>query len=182
MAKTTITEALAEFKTIDARIVKKVEFINLYIARQEALKDPMEKDGGSAKVLLQERQALGDLFERKILLRQAIQSANADVMLEIRGKTRTIAEWLTWRREVAPVYQGFLEGLVKRLNMIRAEAKSKGFAVAQASAQIGDSKPSDVIVNIDEKKLADEREALEETLGLLDGLLSLKNATTTISV
>ena len=41
---------------------------------------------------------------------------------------------------------------------------------------------NDVVINLDEKALADELEGIETTLGTLDGQLSLKNATTVITV
>jgi hypothetical protein len=40
----------------------------------------------------------------------------------------------------------------------------------------------DIVVNVDEQKLAEDSERMEEVLGTLDGLLSLKNATVTIEV
>ena len=40
----------------------------------------------------------------------------------------------------------------------------------------------DIVVNINEKELAEQAEALEEVLGSLDGQLSLKNATIYIDV
>lgn len=42
---------------------------------------------------------------------------------------------------------------------------------------MGDAKPTDIVVNVDEQQLAKDIERLEETLGTLDGVLSLKNAT-----
>lgn len=43
----TITEALAEIKTVGKRVEKKREFIKAFLARQDGVKDPLEKDGGS---------------------------------------------------------------------------------------------------------------------------------------
>jgi hypothetical protein len=64
MTEITITEALADVKTIDKRIEKKKYFVQSYLVRQERLKDPLEKDGGATKVIHQERQAIQDLQER----------------------------------------------------------------------------------------------------------------------
>lgn len=39
----TITEALAEIKTVAKRIEKKRDFIRAYLSRQEGVRDPLEK-------------------------------------------------------------------------------------------------------------------------------------------
>lgn len=44
----TITEGLAEIKTLKARIEKKRQGIGPYIVRPAQMRDPMEKDGGVA--------------------------------------------------------------------------------------------------------------------------------------
>lgn len=175
----TITEALAELKTIDKRIEKKRAFINQYAFRQEGLKDPLEKEGGSPKLITQEKQSIGDLLTRKIAIRRAIQNVNAETQVNILGATRSIADWLVWRRDVAPTERAFHGELRARLEAERNQARRNGATVVQnGEAQ----KPSDVVVNFSEQELAKEIEALEETLGVLDGQLSLKNATLFIEV
>ncbi len=182
MAGITITEALAEIKTLGKRIEKKREFIGSYLARREGLRDPLEKDGGSAAMIVAERQAVGDLEARLIRLRRGIQSANDTTVVTIGGKARTISEWLTWRRDIAPGQKAWLSQVRAGVNQVRETAKREGISLVSASASInGDAKPTDIVVNIDERQLGAEMEALEDTLGQLDGQLSLKNATVTIS-
>lgn len=181
----TITEALAEIKTIQKRITKKRETITTYLSRQEGLKDPLDKGGGSVKVIAAERQAIADLEARIVELRRGIQNANDVTDVAINGTTRTISDWLTWRREVAPGQSVFLGLLRNRLSLVREQARRQGASVISAVSQnvnvAADKKDVDIVVNISEKELADEIEALEETLGQLDGQLSLKNATTPIA-
>ena len=81
----TITEALAEIKTIGKRIASKQAFIGQYLARQDGVRDPLEKDGGSAEVIKRERQAIGDLETRIITLRQGIQHANDETKVSVVG-------------------------------------------------------------------------------------------------
>ena len=83
-AKITITEALQEVKTIDARIQKKKEFIFNFLFRQNNQRDPHEKYGGSASLIAKERQSINDLLERKISIRNAINVANAENSITIR--------------------------------------------------------------------------------------------------
>src|SRR5215831_611359 len=101
MAQITITEALAELKTIDKRIEKKREFVLSYLLRQEMFKDPLEKDGGSVSAIRREMQSIVDLEERRITIRRAVQQANERNSVMVGKQTRTIADWLVWRREVA---------------------------------------------------------------------------------
>ena len=178
MSKITITEALAELKTIDKRIEKKRQFILSYILRQDMMKDPLEKDGGSISAIRREQQSIQDLLERKVSIRRAIQDANADTSVAIGNDTRTIADWLVWRREVAPLKQQFLNELRAKIEATRQDAQRKGIAVVNGEAV----KPTDIIVNVNEQELAKQIEALEETLGILDGKLSLQNALMTIDV
>jgi hypothetical protein len=174
----TITEALAEIKTIGKRIEKKREFVLAYLFRQEGLKDPLEKDGGSVEAIKRELQSIADLEGRVINLRRGIQHANDKTEVTVKDNVLSIADWLTWRRDVAPGVQTFQHTLRVRLNALREQAKRGGSAVIGAVATVSsDAKPTDYIVNIDEAELARKSEEIEEILGVLDGQLSLKNAT-----
>lgn len=174
----TITEALAEIKTIGKRMEKKREGISPFLARQDGVRDPMEKDGGSASFIAAERQGLRDLGSRVVALRRGIQKANDTTSVTINGTSRTISEWLTWRREIAPGERDFLAKLQGQINGVREQAKRQGVA---ATAPGSATQPADFIINMNEQELAREIEALEEALGALDGQLSLKNATTFIT-
>lgn len=174
----TITEALAEVKTIGKRIEKKRQFVVQYLMRQDMVRDPLEKDGGSVDALKRERQAISDLEQRVVDIRSAIARANDTNSITVKGKTRTIHDWLTWRREVAPGHQAFLGTLRQGITNIREQQRKLGVTVGTA-AEI--TKPQDVVVNINERDLAEEIENTEEILGTLDGQLSLKNATITIA-
>jgi hypothetical protein len=179
MAQITITEALAEIKTIDKRIEKKREFILSYLLRQEMFKDPLEKEGGSVSAIRRELQAIHDLEERRIAIRRAINAANERATITIGEQTRTIADWLVWRREVAPRQSQFLSSLRSKIDQARQEATRKGAGLATSAET---ARPNDVVVNLNEQELARQIEALEEVLGNLDGQLSLKNATLTIEL
>ena len=186
MAQLTVTEALAEIRTIDKRIEKKREVVKSHLARNEMLRDPFERDGGSPAVLAQELQGIRDLEQRKVLIRVAIQDANRRIPITVRDHTKTIAEWLLWRREVAPKRQEFLKTLSQGLAQLRREAQSKGatigMAQAAAAVQVGGQQVQNILVNISEIELTREIEELEVLLGDLDGLLSLKNATESIVI
>jgi len=179
----TITEALAELTTIGKRLTKKQDFVNTYLARPEGLKDPFEKQGGSPELLGRELQAIKDLALRHLSIRIAIQRANQTTTITVGGITQSVAEWLTWRKEVAPTLTTFNTRLRTTLEQTRRTAQQRGSAVVSASVSVaGEAKPTDFVVNLDESQLNKDAETLEEILGTLDGQLSLKNATTTIEV
>ena len=177
--KMTITEALAEVKTIGARLQAKRAAIKQYIGRPDGLRDPLEKEGGSVALIQRETQAIGDLNQRLIDLRVAIIRVNDQTSVTIGGATRTIAQWLAWKRDVAPGEQAYWGEITQTLKAIRDQARTRGAnVVAPGAAQT----PQDVIVNIDETSVLKAVENLRQTLGELDGKLSLVNATTTIEI
>jgi len=180
MGKITITEALAELKTIDKRISKKQEFILPYLFRQEGIKDPLAKDGGSESVITKERQAIADLRKRKIDLKSAIVQANRDNIITICNTSRSIANWLVWRTDVAPSHKQFLAVIQSNMATVRQEAQKKGWGV-KTEGEVA-TNPQDIVLNFDEKQLGADLEEIEEILGTLDGQLSLKNATVTLNI
>lgn len=179
----TVTEALAEIKTLGKRMEKRRENVVPYLFRQRAVVDPLEVDveGGSPEFIRRERQGLADLEERLVRLRTAIQALNLRETITVDGEERTIAGWLTWRKEVLPGRRQFLQTLRNRIEQVRKEAGQKQVGVVNVDAS-STAKYSDVIINLNEAALAAEIEHLEMVVGTLDGQLSLKNATTTITV
>lgn len=176
----TITEALAEIKTISKRIQSKRDFISQYEYRADSMKDPLDKDGGSLSSVASAFQAIDDLEIRLVGLRQAIATANEQTLISIEGISRSIAQWLIWRREIAPSKDQFLHGLAYKLSSVRDQLRRQ--PVSWNSPSKTDEKPVDIVVNIDEKKLANDREQLTNILGQLDGQLSLKNATVQLDI
>jgi hypothetical protein len=170
-----ITEALAELKTIVKRIEKKKEYVRAFLYRPDGLKDPLEKDGGSAEVVKRELQAIDDLSKRMVAIRVAIQKTNLNTPLTVEDTTMSIAEWLTWRKEISSGEQSFLSQMRHTLLTARNQAQSKGASLVQVGATA--NSPMDVIVNVSDSQLAKNAERLELILGNLDGQLSLKNAT-----
>lgn len=168
----TITEGLADIKTITSRLTKKQEFVGQYAVRNEKLVDPLLKGGGSTAAIAAEMQAIADLESRLVNIRTGIHLVNLRTNLTVHGKTLTIMEWLTWRKEVAPARVRFLNNLRRGIDTFRTKnVVMKEGAVEQATT-----------VNLDEGALAREQENIEHILGDLDGQLSLLNATTLIEV
>ncbi len=186
MSEITITEALQEIKTINKRLEKKRASLGNYLARDVRTRDPLSKDGGSEKFVAQERQAIADLEQRIIAIRTDIQRSNLNKTLTLGGQTRSVAEWLTWRREIANGQVTFLKGMYNGILGIKNEIQKKGGKVVAGNAvaineSFDPTGPADCVINVDEKQLLVDQETLEQTLGDLDGKLSLFNATTLIA-
>ncbi len=181
----TITEALAEIKTIGKRLEKKKAAVMQYMARDSRLMDPLSSDGGSVEYIKSERQSIEDLEKRIVSIRTAIQKSNLATQATVGENAMSIAEWLTFRREVAAGRQQFLASMNNGIRNIRDKVQKEGGRVVAAVAAVADSgsRPVvEIIVHFDEKELLNEQEDLEKTLGDLDGKLSLLNATTVIEV
>jgi len=169
--KLTITEALAEVKTLNARIAKKRQGVANYLLRDARLRDPMEAEGGVVDWIKRESQAIGDLEQRIVSIRTAIQRANLQTRLKVGSQTKVIAEWLNWRREVADGQKQHLNGLAGQIVNARRTVQNN---------KLPDGTHPDLVVHLSEKDLGAQIETMEQTLGELDGKLSLLNATTTV--
>lgn len=174
----TITEALAEIKTIDKRLAKKREFVKQYLVLQGHMRDPFEKDGGAKAVIAAEHQAIRDLEGRKVEIRRAIANANASTLVAVGGEERTISDWLIWRREVAPARKQFLAQLIGAYANLRRSAAQNGAVVVENEPR----EQNEVVFVMSERELSQEAERLEEVEGTLDGILSLKNATVQVEI
>ena len=170
----TITETLAEIKTLSKRLKKMRAFVLEYIVRDDKLKDPLLDDGGSKEIIKQKLQAITDIEKRMVRLRSAINKSNKDTTLTVAGVTQSVSDWLIWRREVEPDYRKFLVAMNSR---IQVERENRAYSMRSK-----DTDASDLVVNVNEKELGTEAEQLEEILGTLDGQLSLLNATTNLEV
>lgn len=175
----TITEALAEMKTLAKRIEKKREAIAPYLLRQSVVVDPLADAGGSKEHIKRERQAIDDLERRMVAIRTAIQKTNHATPITVEGQTKTVAEWLTWRKEIANGRQQFLAKLIGLIKGTRDAALKKGGTVTD---QPNTTDFNNWVVNVDESALLKEIEQTETILGQLDGQLSLKNATVLVEV
>lgn len=169
MSKLTITEALAEIKTVTKRIENKRQFVNSSFAMDSRLRDPYEESGGVKKKLREELQAIGDLEQRLVDLRMAIARANSTTQLTIGKRSRTVSEWLIWRREVAPATTRFYKGL------------QAGIANA-VKHKFDPNENASVVVVADQAHITETIEDIDAILGELDGKLSLLNATTFVEL
>jgi hypothetical protein len=185
MPQLTITEALAEIKTIGKRLEKKRTAVLQNLGRDARAKDPLAAEGGSVAYVAQERQGIADLEKRVVALRVAITKANLATTLTINDVTHSITEWLTWKRDVHAGAAQFLTNLNGTVLAIRQKAQKAGATRIVTAPEAADESKlgdGDVIINLNEKELLEQQERLEQVFGELDGKLSLLNATTVVDV
>ena len=179
MATATIHEALAELKIIEKRRAAKVQELVNNLVRDSRLVDPLlvqdSKSGGQPEFVRATLQSIRDLDARFIRIRHAIQLSNEDTRnsIIIGGTTRTIAEWLIWKRETASKEKELLAGMRGAISNVRVQ-------VTRLNQQAG-SQQTDIVINYSEAQLLKDTEDFEQTWGALDGQLSLRNATVTIT-
>lgn len=186
----TITEALAEIKTIGKRLEKKRQAVIDNLGRDSRMKDPLADGNGmsSLKFVASERQAIDDLEKRIVAIRTAIQSSNLTVRCKVGDREMPVQDWLNFRREISVGRQQFLMHINQSIKQLRAQAQAKGGKVTfagvaqQTNVTTGEQQPVEILLNLNERDLLTEQETLEQTLGELDGKLSLLNATTIVEV
>lgn len=180
MDKMTITEGLAELKLIDSKVKKKQDAVLGNLVRFEHIPDPFEKEGGSRSYVAKEIQSVGDLLKRHTKIRTAIAKANIESQVTINNETKSIYEWLAWKREISERETSFYRDIyAKTKSAVDQLAARPQFFNDQQTGQPAFAKQ---IVNIDYGTSLGKSEELSDTAAKLDGILSLKNATLTIEV
>jgi ribosomal protein L7/L12 len=157
-----VSEALSEFVTLDQWLAKKQAFVLQHLSGEAALRDRFASQGGTTAVLARERQSIHEIEERKILLRRLIQRANEATEITFENVTRSIADWLAWKREVLTRHVQHLEQVRLLLTAHRGQQK--------------------ITVHLDERELLAELEKWSSFETWLTGQLSLRNATMTVDV
>lgn len=176
----TITEALEDVRLTEKKILKSIEILCSNVVRYNHVDDPFEKYGGSMEIQKRELQSMHDLGERRVGIREAIAKANLETMLKIGDHYRSITGWLTWRREVAEVEQETMVRLVKIAEKEIKQAQDNPRLFKEKDDE--EAKLAKLVLNVDIHNLNTKAMEIEDVLGVLDGKLSLLNATTVIEI
>jgi hypothetical protein len=172
----TISQAMATLKLLDKRIEGEIRDLDAYAVRRDSAADPLVRKGSNSAIYVAARQqAIADMSAQKIAIKEAIALANQATSLTVAVETRTVSQWIVWKRIVAPGMQTMYAGLLTKINRERAALDRENMAVA------ADSRVQ-LVVNLDEQKLREDAKHLEDILGELDGQLSIINATTMITL
>lgn len=181
MTKMTITEALAEIKLITSKLEKKRTRVLGNLMRCANQVDPLEHEGGSVKYLESEMQSIAALEENLIKIRGAIMSANLLHVAEIMGKTKTIYEWLVWKREIVNPMKSFYQ-LIYTKTKESVDYADKNPHVLRKPEPGTMPELAKMEPNLNYMEFSKKHEEVSDILSKLDGVLSLKNATIVIEV
>lgn len=188
-----VQKALGELKLIDARVQQYRRDVETHSHRAAAIKDPFQKTGGTEKFISERIQSINDLSVRRVRIRTAISRANLDASLTLNlpigtGEaaktetiTRTVAEWLAYKRDVLPGALQFVQTVRGSLAQLRRLAATKGGAVVTPASE-QDAAAADLVINIDEAAFTLEAERLSAIQQVLDTELSIFNATATVEI
>lgn len=174
MEKLTITEALSELNLIKKKVDNKRKVVAGSLLRAKHEKDAFENVGGIRQFIIGELQAIDDLDSRFLKIKGSIAKANIENLITINGFTKTIHDWLNWKRDLADTQKKFtfnlysfpkgeLERLSKQPQIYLDEKQEKHLVEFEST--------------IDYPSFLKKSEELNDTFDRLDGQLSLKNAT-----
>lgn len=179
MEKMTITEALAEVRLIEKKIIKQQKIVFENRSRLSHVADPYADAGGGKKAVESAFQSVRDLGKRLADIRISISVANQATMLELNGREMSITGWLAWRREVAPQHLKFMEKLSGAVSKDQEQIENNPPAYKDENGKV---LLSEIIYNVDKSNLDKEIISFDETLSILDGKLSLLNATVVVEL
>lgn len=179
MEKITITEALSEVNLIKKKIIAKQARIQSAVVRAEHNPDPFLSDGGSSAMVKAESQGIHDLNRRLSKIRSEISRANLGNEITLGEDTRSIHDWLVWKREIA-------KDQIKFTYDVHRAVKAHLDMTAKQPQVYKDADGNNQLVkwtiNVDYAYWLKQNEQLEEKLEQLDGKLSLKNATIVVNI
>ena len=182
MKTLTITEALAEINLLNKKITSKEQTIMANLSLAAHLPDPFKHDGGAQEFINKELQAVGDLQERLVRIRAAIAHANLENTITLGEQTRSIFDWLTWRREVSQKQVGFLREVVRTVKEHQDKEMRSPSCYKLEEDGVEKVKIVKFLYPVDYAVNLKKQEKLNDILEELDGKLSLKNATITVEV
>lgn len=179
----TITEALSEINLITKKIEKKKPEVIGSLVFFEGQTDPYMSEGGTKAFYHKTMRSIKDLQDRLMKIRKAIHQKNIETTLSVDGVTKTMDEWLTWKKDIYPVYSSLLQIMETGLST-EVEKNKKSPRVFKTNPQDVNEefKLTKLIPSVDLGELQKEREQIISIYEKLDGQLSLKNATTTIDI
>lgn len=169
-----ITEAMSEVKLCVKKIQSNRDFVLRNLRREEWRKDPFEKDGTTQEAQVQQAlQAIMDLERRIVALKNGINKTNLTQMIELEGRTMSVAEWIIWKREVLPLRKQMLSVFANQIANTAVEGMSPARRFVGQTEQ---GPQTNWYINVSDKWLLAELQMLETIEQRLDARLSMMNA------
>lgn len=175
----TITEALSEVNLITKKLAGKQDGIFPALVVPAHVPDPYKDN---LKYVEAEMQSVADLQVRLLKIRSGIQRANLETSITINDMTLPITSWLAWRKEVYPTATNLLQNI--RRKVVEHQAANQSRPALMQKQEDGALKTEMVTFKygVSLPEITKKLETLVDTHEKLDGQLSLKNATVTITI
>lgn len=174
MEKLTITEALSELNLIKKKVDNKRKVVAGSLIKAKHEKDAFENVGGIKQYITSELQSIDDLESRYLRIKGSIAKANIENSISINGFTKTIHDWLNWKRDLSDTQKKFV------FNLYSFPKGELDKLSKQPQIYLDDNKEKHLVefeATIDYPSFLKKSEELNDTFDRLDGQLSLKNAT-----
>jgi hypothetical protein len=177
MEKLTITEALSELNLIKKKVDNKRKVVAGSLLKAKHEKDAYESVGGIKQFITNELQSIDDLDSRYLKIKGSIAKANIDNSITVNGFTKTIHDWLNWKRDLSDIQKKFVFNLYSfpKGELERLSKQPQVYKDEKQEARLVEFES-----NIDYPSFLKKSEELNDTFDRLDGQLSLKNATIVI--
>ena len=172
--ETTITEALAEIKLIDAKVAKKQSVVfdrNNLMYLEQVIRKPVVS-------ITEEIQSIEALLDNREKIRAAIMASNVVTRVEIGGIEKTIYGWLCFKKETGAALSNTYQQINAAVSSLKEEIQRR--PSFYKDDKTGENRLVKAVFTIDDKALLKKAEDTAALLEKIDGVLSLKNATTVI--
>ena len=122
MAKISIHRALTELKTLDSRIESAIESqVPTSFKVNGKMNNPAITEAEYVKAALASKQRIADLIARKVMLKQAVMTTNANTTVSIAGKDMTILEAIAYK-ETAEILNSWAKDIKIKSTSVSASA------------------------------------------------------------
>ena len=166
MDKMKLIEAMKELKLIVAKISRNREETIKYSSGLSNEKPVFETEKAQSEYVARLIQSTEDLVKRYLDLKSAIEYTNLKTKVTIHGETRSISEWLVYKRNLAGIRHHAYQ------------AANDSVALGRKSKDAAALKDVQIVRYYDEAVMNAKLRNLIEILGSLDGTLEVINATT----
>lgn len=177
MTRLTITEALSEINLLKKKLESARNEMRTNLIRAKHMPDTFAAEGGLLKHNEAVMQSITDMGLRLVSIRSAIARANLANTITIGSATRSIHDWLTWRREVMEADAKCISDILARLRTHNDTASRQPQVYKDAEGTVH---LIEYELGLDIPALLKQVDAFTEVREKLDGQLSLKNATIVI--
>ena len=100
-----IVEAMKELRTIEKRMQSNISYLDQYSSILNTERPEFGTEEDQKKEVAALLQSNKDLMAQYLKIKSSIEKTNLETLVEIKGETKSIGEWLIIRRKLAKVME-----------------------------------------------------------------------------